>query len=137
MYLKQDPNILTFRLTAKINRNPRMFWQDRINIGSLNSDSIGWESLSQLEKFNEVSFTIYSLSKQNHYNKKYCIQLVHHSRSNYEKAHLLLLDDDHICFIKNLNRFYRSFIHRNKPISNMCTRCLTIFDKEEDCNNHT
>ena len=70
MYLKEDPNIKPFRLTPKIYRNLRKFCQDRINIGSLNSDSIGWESLSQLEKLNKVSFTIYSLSKQSHNNNK-------------------------------------------------------------------
>ena len=78
IYLKQDPNIQASKLATKINRNPRKFWQDGINRGSLNSDSIGWESLSQLEKLNNVSFNIYSLSKQPH-NDKYCIQPVHHS----------------------------------------------------------
>ena len=137
VFLKPNPNIRPCKLAAKIHRNSRKFWQDRINIGSLNSDSIGWESLSDLENLNKVSFIIYSLSKQNHDDDKYCIQLVHHSRSNYEKVHLLLLDDDHICLIKNLPEFYRSFINRRSPISNLCFRCLTIFEKEEDCNNHT
>ena len=84
MYLKQNPNVKTSNVITKINRNPRKFWQVRINIGSLNSDSIGWESLSQLEKLNKVSFNVYSLVKQTHNNKKYCIQLVHHSQSDYE-----------------------------------------------------
>ena len=97
MYLKQGPNIKRTKLITKINRNPRKFWQDRINIGSLNSNFIGWESLSQLEKLNKVSFNIYSLSKQAHNYNKYCIQLVHHSRSDYEKVNLLLLNDHHVC----------------------------------------
>ena len=137
MYLKQDPNVKPSKLITKINRNPRKFWQDRINIGSLNSNSIGWESLSQLEKLNKVSFNIYNLSKQSHNDKKYCIQLVHDSRSDYERVNLLLLNDEHVCLIKNLKEFYRSFIHRNKAITNLCSRCLTIFDNEDDCNKHT
>ena len=48
-YLKHHPNIEPRQLAIKIRRNPRRFWQDRINIGSLNSNSIGWESLSDLE----------------------------------------------------------------------------------------
>ena len=83
MYLKQDPNIEPAILVFKISRNPRKFWQNRINIGILNNNSIGWESLSQLEKL-KVSFNIYSLFKQNHNKSKYCFQLVHHSRSDYE-----------------------------------------------------
>ena len=47
----------------------------------------------------------------------------------------LLLNNDHVCLIKNLKEFYRNFIH--KPITNLCSRCLTIFDNEDDCNNHT
>ena len=86
MYLKQDPNIQACKLTTKINQKPRKFWQDRINIGSLDSDSIGWESLSQLEKLVNVIFNIYSLSKQSHNNNKYCIQLVHHIRSGYRES---------------------------------------------------
>ena len=57
--------------------------------------------------------------------------------SDYEKVNLLLLNDDHVCLIKNLKEFYRNFIHRNKAITNLCSRCLTIFDNEDDCNNHT
>ena len=36
-----------------------------------------------------------------------------------------------------MKEFYRNFIHRHKPITNLCSRCLTIFDNEDDCNNHT
>ena len=133
MYLKQNPNVKPSNVITKINRNSRKFWQDRINIGTLNCDSIGWESLSQLEKLNKVSFNVYSLAKQSHNNKKYCIELVHHSRSDYERVNLLLLNDDHVCLIKILKEFYRNFIHRHKPITNLCSRCLTIFDNEDDC----
>ena len=36
-----------------------------------------------------------------------------------------------------MKEFYRNFIHRQKAITNLCSRCLTIFDNEDDCNNHT
>ena len=67
---------------------------DRAAIWSLNSDSIGWEALSELEKLNKISFGIYRLGKQTHNSRKYCLQLVHYSRSDYEKVPLLLLDDE-------------------------------------------
>ena len=139
MYLKQNPNVKPSKLITKINQNPSKFWQDRINIGTLNCNFIGWESLSQLEKLNKVSFNVHSLAKQTHNDKKYCIQLVHHSRSNYERVNLLLLNDDHVCLITNLKEFYRNFINRHKPITNLCSRCLTTFDNEDDYrpNNHS
>ena len=61
MYLKEDPNVKPSKLIIKINQNPRKFWQDRINIGSLNSDSIRWESLSQLENLikSVLTFIVY------------------------------------------------------------------------------
>ena len=136
-YLKIHPDTEPGKLATKIRRNPRKFWQDRLNIGSLNSVSIGWESLSELEKLNHVRFNIYNLDKQNHNKSKYCLQLVHHSRSNYERVNLLLLNEDHVCLIKDLKQYYKNFIHRNKPITHICCRCLTIFDDEADCSNHT
>ena len=48
-----------------------------------------------------------------------------------------MLNDDHVCLIKNIKEYYRKFIHRNKKISHICQRCLTIFEEEGDCNNHS
>ena len=62
---------------------------------------------------------------------------MHHSRSDYEKVPLLLLDDEHIYLIKDLKQFYRNFSHRHEAITNMCLRCLTAFKTDEDCRNHT
>ena len=90
-YYKEHPNTEACVLNRKIIRNLRKFWQDRINIGGLNSESIGWDSLSELEKLNNVSFVIDNSSLLNHNSRKYCIQLEHHSRSNYEKVPLLLI----------------------------------------------
>ena len=136
-HLKTNPNIEPAKLATKIQRNPRRFWQSRVNIGSLGSTSIGWESISELEKLNHASINIYNLAKQSHNKSKYEIQLVHHSRQNYEKLNLLLLNEDHVCLIKDLKKYYRAFIHRNKPINEMCSRCLTIFEDNVDCSNHT
>ena len=136
MYLKQHPNIEPQFLERKINGNSREFWQDRINISSLNSNSIGWESLCELEKLNKVIFFIYKSTLQNNNNRKFCIQLAHYIRTNYEKIHLLLLENDQVCLIRNLHNFYHNF-YRNQPISNMFCWCLTVFEKEEDCSNHT
>ena len=99
---KLRPRMDNRHLETKIKLNPRKFWMDRVAIGSLNSDSIGWEALSELEKLKQISFVIYRLGKQTHNSKKYCLQLMHHSRSDYEKIPLLLLDDEHICLIKDL-----------------------------------
>ena len=107
-------------LQSYISRNPRKFWTDSVAIGSLNSDSIGWEALSELEKLNRISFVIYRISKQSHNSRKYCLQLVHHSRSEYEKVPLLLLEDEHICLIKDLKQFYRNFARKSETITNMC-----------------
>ena len=137
LYLKNHPNIEPGKLATKIRRNPRKFWQDRLNIGSLDSASIGWESLSELDRLNHVSFNIYNLDKQNHNKSKYYLQLVHHIRSNYERVNLLLLNEYHVCLIKDLKQCYRDFIHRNRPITQICYRYLTIFDEEADCSNYT
>ena len=134
---KLKPRTDNRHLQTKIKLNPRKFWTDRVALGSLSSYSIGWEALSELEKLNKISFVIYRLGKQTHNSRKYCLQLVHHSRSDYEKVPLLLLHDEHICLIKDLKQFYRNFSHRHDPITNMCLRCLTVFKTDEDCRNHT
>ena len=36
-----------------------------------------------------------------------------------------------------MKEFHRTFIHTNTAVTNLCSRCLTIFDNEDDCNNHT
>ena len=134
---KLKPGMENRHLQMYINRNPRKFWTDRVAIGSLNSDSIGWEALSELEKLNRISFVIYRISKQSHNSRKYCLQFVHHSRSEYEKVPLLLLEDEQICLIKDLKQFYRNLAHRREAITNMCLRCLTAFKTDEDFQNHT
>ena len=48
-----------------------------------------------------------------------------------------MIKDDHVHLIKNLKEYHKNFIHRNKRISHICQQCLTIFEEEEDCNNHT
>ena len=58
---KLRPRMDNRYLQTKIKLNPRKFWTDRDAIGSLNSDSIGWEALSELEKLNKISFVIYRL----------------------------------------------------------------------------
>ena len=136
-HLKTNPNIEPGKLATKIQRNPRRFWQSRVNIGTLDSTSIGWESISELEKLNHISINIYNLAKQSHNKSKYEIQLVHHSRQNHQRVNLLLLNEDHVCLIKDLKRYYKNFIHRNCPIKEICPRCLTIFETDVDCNNHT
>ena len=54
-----------------------------------------------------------------------------------KKVNLLLLNEDQVCLIKDLKKYYRAFVHRNKPINEICSRCLTIFENNVDCNNHT
>ena len=136
-HLKTNPNVEPGKLATKIQRNPRRFWQSRVNIGTLDSTSIGWESISELEKLNHISINIYNLAKQSHNKSKYEIQLVHHSRQNYQRVNLLLLNEDHVCLIKDLKKYYKNFIHRNNPMKEVCPRCLTIFENDVDCNNHT
>ena len=125
-YIKQKPSVRPFRLANIINRNARIFWQDRVNIGNLDSSSIGWESLAQLEKLNNIGINVYSLSKQTHNKSKYNIQLVCNSRTKYERVNLLLLNDNHIALIKDLKVFYRRFCQKLEPIRFICERCLTL-----------
>ena len=118
-YYKEHPNIEPACLERKINRNQRNFWQNIINIGNLNSETIGWESLTELENPNKVSFIIYNSSLLNHNSRKFCIQLAHYSRPNYEKFPLLLIKNDHACLIKNMNGLYHNSIERTKSITNI------------------
>ena len=101
-HLKTNPNVEPVKLAVKIQINPRRFWQSRVNIGTLDSTCIGWESISELEKLNHISINIYNLAKQSHNKSKYEIQLVHHSRQNYQRVNLLLLNEDHVCLVKDL-----------------------------------
>ena len=136
-YIKQKPSVRPFRLANIINRNARIFWQDRVNIGNLDSSSIGWESLAQLEKLNNIGINVYSLSKQTHNKSKYNIQLVYNSRTKYERVNLLLLNDNHIALIKDLKVFYRRFCQKLEPIRFICERCLTSFKEENDSIQHS
>ena len=61
--LKTNPNIESGKLSTKIQRNPRRFWQSRVNIGTLDSTYIVWELISELEKLNHISINIYNLAK--------------------------------------------------------------------------
>ena len=39
--------------------------------------------------------------------------------------------------LKILKKYYRAFVHRNKPINEICSWCLAIFENNVDYNNHT
>ena len=49
----------------------------------------------------------------------------------------MLLNDNHVCLIRNLEKFYTSFTNTRSPVNHICRICLTPFKNEDDQKKHT
>ena len=131
-HYKEKPGAKRRYLARRLRDKKEAFWKSKVNVGYLSHEEIGLESLYELEELNKVSILLYNLISQR---EKYRLQLVYKSKLNYEIVPLLLIDNSHVCYIKNFISFYNAFRHR-EPITDLCLQCLTVFENSLDLEQH-
>ena len=134
-YVKKNPTCHRLEVFKYVRYREESFWKLRVNIGDLSHEEIGWESLYELEELNKVSILLYNLTSLKKC-KNYRLQLVYKSKLNYETVPLLLINNSHVCYIKDFKSFYAKFIQCREPFADLCLQCLTIFKNSEDYEQH-
>ena len=132
---KENPNVNTSNLHRRVWYAKQGFWESKVNVGGLSHEEIGWESLYELEELNKVSILLYNLTLLKK-RKKYRLQLVYKSKLNYETVPLLLINNLHVCYIRNLKSFCASLGRYRESITDLCPQCLTVFKNSQDCEQH-
>ena len=62
------------------------------------------------------------------------------SDEGFDFLPLLLLNDNHVCYIRDFTTYVKSFFHtrrKSEDITSVCKKCLTLFTKKNDCANHS
>ena len=90
---------------------------------------INKNNIKKIENILEINICILSADKNNN------VLPMFSSENNYKNDINLFYYKDHICLIKDLNKYlYRN--NRNKNKTYFCSRCLNSFISEENLNNH-
>ena len=90
---------------------------------------INKNNIKKIENISEINICILSADENNN------VIPMFSSENNYKNDINLLYYKDHICLIKDLNKY----LHRNNKNNNkkyFCVRCLNSFISEENLNNH-
>jgi len=126
--IQQNPNIRRFNLLTSLKSLYRH--TNIINTKNIVND-ITWDSLSLLEKDNNMSIYVYALrTTKNKDKNRYTIHLARKGSKENEAnfVSLLLLNENHVCLISNLVNFYRTFCNSYEfYIASLCKICLTPF----------
>ena len=133
-YFNENPDALPKNVTREMHREGDEFWQRRVKLGDL-STNITWQDLDKLEKLNNVNIFIYNLSKYK--DRKYTLHIVRKGKSYENFLPLLLLEDKHVAYIRDLTQFFVSFTNHKTPFKSLCPICLTFFQSKDDQENHT
>ena len=135
---KKSPRKNPYQLTKEINSLGTRFWK-KYNVVSLNNN-ITWDSLTKLETLNQMSIYLYLLKSIG--NDKYEIRLYRKGceNINYDFVPLLLIGFNHVCLIRNLEKFICQFQNVKQKRNNIlyiCRECLNLFISPLDYVNHS
>ena len=144
----KTPSVLPKNLTRDIKRRGSKYWREELDIGALDPSDIQWADLDVLERKNNININIYNLHSPNHSHDNnqdkinspntHTLHLARRSRCKYKTVvSLLLLNNNHICLIRNLISYYKNFTRKQISIPFLCPYCLTIFKNQDASNNHT
>ena len=133
-YFQLHPSVLPKNVTRQFHREGDQFWQNRVKLDNLSTE-ITWQDLDKLEKLNDVNIFIYNLSKYKDH--KYTLHIVRKGKSLNNFLPLLLLEDKHVAYIRDLTKFFACFTNHRTPFESLCPICLTFFQTKEDQKNHT
>ena len=141
---EKNPNMLKKNLIRSLSLKKDRFWKEVLNVGNVITDDIQWQDIDKLEKYNMMNINIYHLSEIESYESKkrktsrHQLHLARRSISRYEKTvSLLLLENNHVCLIRDLKKFYKAFTSHRNEINHICPYCLAIINNTDQYNNHT